>query len=68
VTQGSANATAAANAADAVQSTLSNQETAVSGVNIDNEVVNMLQYQESYQASARYISTISDLLNMLTQI
>lgn len=68
VTDGSANATAAANAADSVQSTLSNRETAVSGVNLDTQVVDMLQYQESYQASARYISTLSNLLQMLTQI
>lgn len=68
VTNGSANATAVANSADAVQSTLSSQETAYSGVNIDDEVVNMLQYQESYQASARYIATLSNLLTMLTQI
>ena len=33
-----------------------------------HEVVDMLQYQESYQASARYISTLSNLLHMLTQI
>ena len=39
VTQNSANATASANAADTLQSTLSSQETAVSGVNIDDEVV-----------------------------
>jgi flagellar hook-associated protein 1 len=68
VTQGSANATASASAADAVHSTLSNQETAASGVNLDDEVVNMLQYQESYQASARFIATLSNLLTLLTQI
>jgi flagellar hook-associated protein 1 FlgK len=68
VTQSSANATASANAADSVQSTFSNQETATSGVNIDDEVVNMLQYQESYQASARYIATLENLLNTLVQM
>ena len=41
VTQSSANATAAANAADTVQASLSNHVTATSGVNIDDEVVNM---------------------------
>jgi flagellar hook-associated protein 1 FlgK len=68
VTQNSANATATANAADAVQSTLSGQETAISGVNIDDEVVNMMSYQEAYQASAKYISTLNSLLNTLVQL
>jgi flagellar hook-associated protein 1 FlgK len=68
VSQNSANATATANAADTLQSTLSSQETAISGVNIDDEVVNMMNYQEAYQASAKYISTLSDLLNMLVQL
>ena len=68
VTQNSANATATSNAADTLQSTLSSQETAFSGVNIDDEVVNMMNYQEAYQASAKYISTLSDLLSMLVQL
>jgi flagellar hook-associated protein 1 FlgK len=68
VSQNSANATATSNAADTLQSTLSSQETAYSGVNIDDEVVNMMNYQEAYQASAKYISTLSDLLSMLVQL
>ena len=68
VTQNSANATAAANAADTLQSSLSSQESGVSGVNIDNEVVNMMSYQEAYQASAKYISTLSQLLDSLVQL
>jgi len=68
VSQNSANATATANAADTMQSTLSSQETAVSGVNIDDEVVNMMSYQEAYQASAKYISTLNNLLNTLVQL
>ena len=68
VSQNSANATAAANAADTVQTQLSSQETDDSGVNIDDEVVNMMNYQEAYQASAKYISTLNDLLNALVQL
>jgi flagellar hook-associated protein 1 FlgK len=68
VTQNSANATAAANAADTMQSQLSSQVTSFSGVNIDNEVVQMMDYQEAYQASAKYISTLSTLLNTLVQL
>jgi len=68
VTQNSANATAAANAADTLQSTLASQERSVSGVNVDDEVVNMMTYQPAYQASAKYISTLDSLLNMLVQL
>ena len=68
VSQSSANATAASDAADTVQSTLAGKETAASGVNLDDEVVSMLNYQQSYQASARYISVLSGLLTLLTQL
>jgi flagellar hook-associated protein 1 FlgK len=68
VSQASANAKAASDAADTVQSTLSAKETAASGVNLDDEVVNMLSYQQAFQASARYISVLSNLLTMLTQL
>jgi flagellar hook-associated protein 1 FlgK len=68
VTQNSANATAAANAADTLQTQLSSKETDDSGVNIDNEVVSMMSYQEAYQASAKFISTLGNLLNTLVQL
>jgi flagellar hook-associated protein 1 FlgK len=68
VTQNSANATASANAADTLQSTLSSQDAAISGVNIDDQVVDMMNYQEAYQASAKYISTLNDLLTALVQL
>ncbi|MGO9115624.1 MAG: flagellar hook-associated protein FlgK [Thermoguttaceae bacterium] len=68
VTASSAAATATANAADTLQTQLSSQETDDSGVSIDNEVVNMMNYQEAYQASAKYISTLNDLLTALVQL
>ena len=68
ITQNSADATASADAADTLQTQFSSQETDESGVNIDNEVVNMMNYQEAYQASAKYISTLSGLLNSLVQL
>ena len=68
VTQGSANATASANAADTLQASLSSQESAASGVNIDNQVVSMMNYQQAYQASAKYISTLDTLLQTLVQL
>ncbi len=36
-----------------------------SGVNLDEEMTNMIQYQRGYEASARMIRTISDMLDTL---
>jgi flagellar hook-associated protein 1 FlgK len=35
------------------------------GVNLDEEMTNLLQYQRSYQAAARVVSTIDDILDTL---
>ena len=68
VAQGSAVAQTNASGAQAFQSSLSSQQTAISGVNLDEEAVNMITYQRSFQATAKYISTVSDLLDILVQI
>ena len=39
-----------------------------SGVSIDDETIKMMSYQEDYQATAHYISTLESLLQLLTQI
>jgi flagellar hook-associated protein 1 len=44
---------------------LENQRERISGVNIDEEAVNMIQYQRSFQASARFIGVIDELLDTL---
>jgi flagellar hook-associated protein 1 len=68
VTESSAQATSTANGLTNYQTTLQGQQLAVSGVNIDEETVNMLSYQRAYQASAKYISTINSLLQTLIQL
>jgi flagellar hook-associated protein 1 len=68
VTQASSVAQSEASSSATFQSTLSSQETAVSGVNIDEEAVNMMAYQRAYQACAKYISTINDLLDTLLKM
>lgn len=40
----------------------------VSGVSLDEEANNLIRYQSSYQASARYVSICSDLLDNLMGI
>ncbi len=68
VTESSAQATSVANGLTSYQTTLQGQQLAVSGVNIDEETVNMLSYQRAYQASAKYVSTINELLQTLIQL
>ncbi|MBS0208790.1 MAG: flagellar hook-associated protein FlgK [Planctomycetes bacterium] len=66
--QASANSQAVSDGATSYQSTLAAQQNAVSGVNVDEEAVNMITYQRAYQASAKIISTINEMLNTLMQI
>ncbi|MGC3967097.1 MAG: flagellar hook-associated protein FlgK [Pirellulales bacterium] len=68
VTQGSAVAKSVAEGFRTFETTLKGQQLAVSGVNLDEEAVTMMSYQRAYQASARFISTINDLLRMLTEM
>ncbi|MDR1654486.1 MAG: flagellar hook-associated protein FlgK, partial [Treponema sp.] len=38
---------------------------AVSGVNIDEELSNMIKYQHGYSAAARFITTVNAMLDTL---
>jgi flagellar hook-associated protein 1 FlgK len=64
---GSAKTESASNLATTtnLQSYLQTQISSVSGVNMDEELANMVTFQNSYQASAKYISTISTLMTTL---
>ncbi|HWB07710.1 MAG TPA: flagellar hook-associated protein FlgK [Pirellulales bacterium] len=68
VTQGSAVAQSMATGDSTFQQTLLGQETATSGVSIDQEATEMIQLQTTYQASAKLIATINSLLNTLMNI
>jgi flagellar hook-associated protein 1 FlgK len=68
VTQGSAVAKSVATGFKTFEDTLRGQQLAVSGVNIDEETISMLGYQRAYQASARFIQTINELLNLLSNL
>jgi flagellar hook-associated protein 1 FlgK len=41
------------------------ERTSQSGVNLDEEMSNLVQYERSYQAAAKVISTIDDMLDVL---
>ena len=48
--------------------TLEGQHLAVSGVSLDEEAINLIQYQRAFQATARLVSTISELLEILVNL
>jgi flagellar hook-associated protein 1 len=50
------------------QNTLEGQKLATSGVNLDEEAVRMISFQRSFQASARFIATVNELLGTLVNL
>jgi flagellar hook-associated protein 1 FlgK len=67
-TQGATVANSDAEGARVFEISLRGQKLAISGVNLDEEAVKMIAYQRSYQASARFISTLSELFDILVRI
>lgn len=68
VTQSSAVAKSVAEGFRVFQQTLEGQHFAISGVNLDQETVNMLTYQRMFQASAKFVAAINELLGMLVEL
>ncbi|NRY60078.1 flagellar hook-associated protein FlgK [Clostridium beijerinckii] len=50
---------------ETVLSNLENQKASVSGVSLDEEMTNLIQFQHAYQANAKMISTINELLDVV---
>lgn len=67
-----ANSAAAKNDSDVTQSvsqSLQSQQDSISGVNTDEEAVHLMEYQRSFQAAARYISVVDQLVDeMLSMV
>ncbi|HEY3396380.1 MAG TPA: flagellar hook-associated protein FlgK [Armatimonadota bacterium] len=55
-------------AADSVQRGLQNQYDSVSGVNLDEEGVDLIRFQQAYQAASRVVTTALALMDTLLQI
>jgi flagellar hook-associated protein 1 FlgK len=68
VTQASATAQAQAQGADTFTESLQSQEESISGVSIDEQTVQMITFERSFQAEAKYISTLNDMLNDLMNL
>lgn len=67
--QANATATAKANldSASTIYTSLNQQFQNQDGVNVDQQLANMIQIQSSYEASARTITAIQDMMNQLLQ-
>jgi flagellar hook-associated protein 1 len=57
------NTSADVDASNQILQQLQDQRSSVSGVSLDEEAANMVQYQTAYQAAARVVSTVNALLS-----
>lgn len=60
-------ATYAATVSNAIATDLEKERTSVSGVNLDEEAAQLLQYQQAYQASAKLIQVAQSVFDTLIQ-
>ena len=60
-----ASATSASASAGAALTQLTQQRDSVTGVSTDSEMVNLLKYQRAYQASAKVVQTMDDMVGTL---
>ncbi|HHT9135714.1 MAG TPA: flagellar hook-associated protein FlgK [Candidatus Wunengus sp. YC60] len=49
----------------AIETSLENRKDEISGVSVDEELVNLVRFQQAYQASAKYISIVNGLVDGL---
>lgn len=66
--QGATSAGSIAEGFRVFEQTLDAAAQATSGVNLDEEAIDMIMLQQTYQASARYISTLAELLDVLVAL
>lgn len=58
-------AESAANASAALEMTIDNRRKSVSGVSMDEEMTNMIRFQRAYQASARTMNAMDEMLDTI---
>ncbi len=68
LTAASASENAVSQGSQGFLSSLNSQRAQTSGVSLDSETIQIMQYQQAYQSAARFISTIDQLFTTLTQI
>ena len=57
-----------ATAATAVQNALQTQQSSISGVNMDEEAVNLIQQQRAFQAAAQVVTAVNTMMQQLIQM
>lgn len=62
------NISADANASSLILQQLQDQRGSISGVSLDEEAANLIQYQTAYQAAARVVSTVNTLLDVAVNL
>ncbi|MEX2185516.1 MAG: flagellar hook-associated protein FlgK [Pirellulales bacterium] len=67
-TQAAAVSRGVAEGARVFEETLRGQQLGVSGVSIDEEAVKLITYQRAYQAMAKFIRAVADLLDILVNL
>lgn len=65
VAQNSASESALAEGFDGFRQSLFSQRDQISGVNLDEEAIDLMRFQRSYQSAARIISTVDELFGIL---
>lgn len=68
VSAGVRSASTEAEASGAIEETLVAQRQALSGVSLDEEAVQLMRYQQSYQGAARLIATVDEMMQTLLQL
>ena len=68
VTQATAVARAVADGDQIFHQSLEAQRFSISGVSLDDEIVKMISFQRAYQAAARYIGELNELLDVLVNL
>ena len=53
---------------ETVKFQLENERLSVIGVSVDEELTNLIQYQQGFQASARIISTVNTMLDVIVNL
>ncbi|MDR0663057.1 MAG: flagellar hook-associated protein FlgK, partial [Spirochaetaceae bacterium] len=51
-----------------IMNNLHDMRQSVAGVNMDEELANMIKYQHGYQAAARFVTTVNSMLDVLLRL
>ncbi len=68
VAQGSSSESAIASGFEGFRESLLNQREQYSGVSLDEEAIRIMEFQHAFQASARMISTVDELFQILLRV